>query len=58
MKLPFKSLITAIIVAVGVWCVLWNPIEYLDNELGTMGVTVLGILILLVAYIFWHKKAF
>jgi len=58
MQIHVKALTVGLILAVGAWCILWNPIEYLDRELGTTGLTILGLLILFVAWIFWRKKAF
>jgi hypothetical protein len=53
-----KSLIITIVIITGIWCIFWNPIEYLDEQLGTTGVTVIGVVILLVAVFVWRKKVF
>ena len=53
-----KIVIIGIIVAIGVWCVLWNPIESLDNMLGDIGLTVLGVIVLVFSWVVWKKKGF
>jgi len=56
LQIHLKTLLVGLIVAIGAWCLLWNPIEYLDKELGTYGLTVLGICIFIFAWAFWRRR--
>lgn len=58
MRIHLKHLIGAIIIAFGAWCILWNPVEIADKELGPIGLTVLGIIILVIGWFVFKKKAF
>jgi len=58
MHIRVKSLIIGVVVAVGVWCLLWNPVEYLDRELGTWGLTLLGLIIIFISWRVWRKRVF